>query len=110
VEQTANCLEICQDLLGRLEIELDFLDKVIIGNELCVFDYDPKTKWLSAAWPPKKFSLSDEDSHEQIQGESCDYCFFSSRGIVHKEFVSPGQTVNHTFYKDVFERKQVQLV
>ena len=30
--------------------------------------------------------------------------FFHSRGIVHKEFVPPGQTVNHAFYKDVLER------
>ena len=29
LEQKVNCLEICQDLLGRLEIEPDFLDKVI---------------------------------------------------------------------------------
>ena len=32
VRQKANRLEICQDLLARLEIEPDFLDKVIIGN------------------------------------------------------------------------------
>ena len=38
--------------------------------------------------------------------------FFNSRGIVHKEFVPPGQTVNHVFYKDVLERlwKRVQRV
>jgi len=39
--------------------------------------------------------------------------FFSdSRGIVHKEFVPPGQTVNYAFYKDVLERlrKRVQRV
>jgi hypothetical protein len=38
--------------------------------------------------------------------------FFYSRGIVHKEFVPPGQTVNHAFYKDVLERlrKRVQRV
>jgi len=37
---------------------------------------------------------------------------FDSRGIAHKEFVPPGQTVNHTFYKDVLERlgKRVQRV
>jgi len=36
--------------------------------------------------------------------------FFDSRGIVHKEFVPPGQTVNQAFYKDVLEqlRKRVQ--
>ena len=38
VEQKANRLEICQDLLGRLEIEPNFLDKVITGDESWVFD------------------------------------------------------------------------
>jgi len=38
--------------------------------------------------------------------------FFDCRGIVHKEFVPPGLTVNHAFYKDVLERlrKRVQRV
>jgi len=60
----------------------------------------------------KKFSSSEESRHEQIQGENNDYCFFNSRGFVHKEFVPPGQTVNHAFYKDVLERlrKRVQRV
>ena len=31
-------------------------------------------------------------------------CFFDSQGIVHKEFVPPGQTVNQTFYREVLER------
>ena len=31
-------------------------------------------------------------------------CFFDSQGIVHKEFVLPGQTVNQTFYREVLER------
>ena len=44
VEQKTNRLEICQDLLGRLEIETDFLDKVITADESWVFDYDPETK------------------------------------------------------------------
>ena len=31
-------------------------------------------------------------------------CFFDSQGILHKEFVPPGQTVNQTFYQEVLER------
>ena len=53
VEQKANRLEICQDLLGRLEIEPDCLDKVITGDESWVFDYDPETKRQSAEWHTK---------------------------------------------------------
>ena len=44
VEQKANRLEICQNLLGRLEIEQNFLHKVITGDESWVYDYDPETK------------------------------------------------------------------
>ena len=38
--------------------------------------------------------------------------FFDSRGMVHKEFAPPGQTVNHALYKDILERlrKWVQRV
>jgi hypothetical protein len=38
--------------------------------------------------------------------------FFDSRGIVHKEFLPPGQTVNHAFYKNVLKqlKKRVQQV
>ena len=38
VEQKANRLEICQNLLGRLGIEPNFLHKVITGDESWVFD------------------------------------------------------------------------
>ena len=38
VEQKANRLEICHDLLGRLKIEPNFLHKVITGDESWVFD------------------------------------------------------------------------
>jgi len=53
VEQKANRLEICQDLLGRLEIEPNCLDKVITGNESWVFDYDPEIKRQSEEWHTK---------------------------------------------------------
>ena len=31
-------------------------------------------------------------------------CFFDSQGVVHKEFVPPGQTVNKQYYREVLER------
>ena len=55
MEQKANELEICQDLLGRLEIEPNFLYKVITGDEPWVLDYDPKTKRQREEWHTKIF-------------------------------------------------------
>ena len=38
-------------------------------------------------------------------------CFFDSMGIVHKEWVPAGQTVNQYYYKDILERlKRVMRV
>ena len=53
VEQKANRLEIYQDFLVRLEIEPNFLHKVITGDESWVFDYDPETKRQSEEWLTK---------------------------------------------------------
>ena len=44
VEQKANRSEIYQDLLGRIEVEPNFLHEVITGDESWVFDYYPETK------------------------------------------------------------------
>ena len=58
-----NRLEICQDLLGRLEIEPNFFP-YITGDESWVLDYDPETKrqreeWHTKSSPrPKKARMS----------------------------------------------------
>ena len=40
---------------------------------------------------------SQESENEQIQNQIDAHFFFDSQGIVHKEFVPSGQTVNRTF-------------
>jgi len=101
VEQKANRLEIFQDLLGRLETEPHFLDKVITGDESWVFDYDPKTKQQSAEWQTKSSPCPRKACMSRSRVETMITVLFDSRGIVHKEFVPPGQIVKHAFYKDV---------
>ena len=112
VEQKANQLEICQYLLGRLEIEPNFLYKVITGDESWVFDYDPETKRQSEEWHTKSSPRLKKARMRRSRVKTIIIVFFDSRGIVHKVFVPPGQTVNHAFYKDVLERlrKRVQRV
>jgi len=103
VEQKANRLEICQDLLGRLKIEPHFLDKAITGDESWVFDHDPETKQQSAEWHTKSSPRPKKARMSKSWVKTMIIVFFDSRGIVHKEFVPSGQTVNHAFYKDVLE-------
>jgi len=59
----------------------------------------------------EKFSSSEESTHEQIQGESYDYCFLRQPWHCAQRICTSG-TDDHAFYKDVLERlrKRVQLV
>ena len=112
VEQKANRLEICQDLLGRLEIEPNFLHKVITGYETWVFDYDPEPNGKVRNGTRKFLLIQRKHAWADPAWKQWLLLFFDSHGIVHKEFVPSGQTVNHAFYKDVLERlrKRVQRV
>jgi len=103
VEQKVNRSEICKDFLGRLEIEPIFLHKVITGDETWVFDYDPETKRQSEEWHTKSSPLPKKARMSRSRVKTMIIVFFDSRGIVHKEFVPSGQTVNLAFYKDVLE-------
>ena len=102
--KTTLVLEDHQDLPGRLEIEPHFLDKIITGDETWVFDYDPETKRQSEEWHTKSSPRPKKPYMSRSRVKTMIIVFFDSCGIVHKEFLPPGQTVNHAFYKDVLER------
>jgi len=76
----------------------------ITGDESWILEYDPEKKCQSWEWHivnsprPKKARMSKSKIKSML------ICFFESQGIVHKEFVPPGQTVNQTFYLEVLER------
>ena len=101
-EQKANGRDVCLDLLDRFEREPEFFSCVITGDESWILEYEPETKRQSlhtANSPhPKKVRMSKSKIKLML------ICFFDSQGIVQKEFVPPGQTVNQTFYREVLER------
>jgi len=103
-EQKASRRDVCLDLLDHLEREPEFFSCVITGDESWILEYGPKTKHQSREWHtgnsprPKKARMS------KSKIKSIFICFFDSQGIVHKEFMPPGQTVNQTFYWEVLER------
>ncbi len=83
VEQKANRLEMCQDLLGRLKIEPNFLDKVITGDESWVFDYGPETKRQSSEWHTKSSPRPKKARMSRSKVKTMIIVFFDNRGIVH---------------------------
>lgn len=109
-DEKTNRAEISSELLQRVEIEPDYLDNVITGDETWVFEYDPETKRQSSEWhtdqspKPKKARMSKSKVKTML------IVFFDSKGVVHKEFVPQGQTVNAAYYVDVLERLRKRVV
>ncbi|XP_071879535.1 protein GVQW3-like [Anas platyrhynchos] len=103
-EQKANRKAICQDLLHHVNEEPDFLDNVVTSDEMWVSEYDPESKRQSTEWHtpvsprPKKARMSKSKQKSML------ICFFDRHGVIHKEFVPPGQTVNAVFYVEVLTR------
>jgi len=93
VGQKANRLEICQDLLGRLEIEPHFFDKIVTGEESWVFAYDPETKRQSEEWHTKSSPCPKKAHMSRYRVKTMIIVFFDSRGIVYNGFLPPGQTI-----------------
>lgn len=110
VQQKDNRMEVCRDLLGRIEGDADFLKHVITGDESWIFEYDPETKRQSKEWHtpnsprPKKARMSKSKVKTML------ISFFDSNGIVHKEFLPAGQTVNQYVYREILERLRKRVM
>lgn len=103
-DQKENRVSISRELLHRVGSEPGFLERVITGDESWVFEYDPETKRQSSEWHspgsprPRKARMSKSRIKSML------IVFFDSKGVVHKEFLPPGQTINAAFYLEVLKR------
>ena len=97
-------MNVCYDLREQVGNNPQILSKVVTGDETWCYGYDPETKQSSSQWQtpnsPKPKKARQVRSNIKIMLIS----FFDANGIVHKEFVPPGQTVNQQFYLEVLKR------
>ena len=99
----------CLDILERIENDKIFFKHIIKADETWIFEYDPDTKRQSLEWHtsesprPKKVRMSKSKIKNML------ICFFDCQGVVHKEFVPSGQTVNKQYYREVLERPRKRV-
>jgi histone-lysine N-methyltransferase SETMAR len=111
-EQREDGVTSCQDIIARADADKHFFNKIITGDETLCFACDPETKRQSTEWVgetsprPKKLKI------QRSRIKTMMINIFDSQGIVHKEFVPEGRTVNAEFYKGVMDRhlKRIQRV
>ena len=100
-KQEVQHLNACQDILPQLEADDKLLENVITGDELWVFQYDPKTKRQSRQWKSASSPRPKKARMQRSQVKVMLITFFRHHGLVHSEFAPQGQTVNQLFYKEV---------
>lgn len=96
-EQREHRVQVCKTLQQVDKDDSDFLSKVITGGERWVYyGYDPRKHFKTPIKPKSKKS-----GKPPKKGKSVMIVFFDSQGIVHHEFVPPGETITESFYCDV---------
>ena len=96
-EQENTHLTLCHDLKNQIESDPNFLSKVITGDESWCYGYDPETKLASSQWKTPTSPRPKKARQVRSNVKTMLIVFFDVRGIVHREFVPPGQTVNREF-------------
>ena len=93
-EQREPRLQACFELQNQLKEDPDFFSKVITGDESWCYGYDPETKQQSSQWKSPGSPRPKKARQVKSNIKTMLICFFDCRGVVHAEFVLPGQTVN----------------
>jgi len=89
--------------LGKIATECYEMLKTAFGEEAVGRS---QTKTQSSQWKSTGSPRPKKSGQVRSNIKSMLICFFDQKGIVHKEFVPPGQTVNAAFYVEVLKHLQ----
>ncbi|UYV80229.1 hypothetical protein LAZ67_18002090 [Cordylochernes scorpioides] len=103
-EQKSLRIAHCRDIISAYENDSNFLKSIVTGDETWCFQYDPKTKCQSAEWKSKNSPQAKKTRKVPSKIKTMLITFFDSRGIIHKEFVTAGQTITGEYYLNVLKR------
>ena len=94
----------CTEPQNAVRHDPNFLSRVITGDESQLYNYDSETKQQSSQWKTPSSPRPKKLHQVRSNIKSMLIIFFDILGIVHKEFVPPGQIVNGKFYCEVLRR------
>lgn len=100
-DQKAARVAAYRDLLDHLEVDENFFDKIITGDESWCYGYDPEKKQQSSQWKAANSPHPKKARQVKSVVKTMLICFFDVRSIVHSEYVPEHQTVNQVFYLSV---------
>jgi len=81
-----------------------FLRTIGTGDETWCYQFDPESKRQSMEWRSPSSPRPKKSRLQKSKVKTMLIAFFDSDGIIHKEFVPAGQTVNSASYKENLKR------
>jgi hypothetical protein len=102
-DQKALRISVGRELKQQSRDDPNFISNIITGGETWVYGHDPETKQQSTQWKSPNSPLPKKACQVCSNVKSMLIVFFDIQGIVHKEFVLPGQTINGKFYCEVLK-------
>ena len=103
-EQKAKQMETSGDFITMCDQDPSFLRTIITGDETWCYQFDPESKWQSMEWHSPSSLRPKKSRLQKSKVKTVLIAFFDSNGIIHKEVVPAGQTVNSAFYEGVLKR------
>lgn len=97
-------IEHAKDIVREARRDPNFLFNIVTGDETWCFQYDPETKRQSAEWKHPDEPKPKKTRREKSKIKTHLICFYDSKGIIHREFVPPGKTIDALFYVEVLKR------
>lgn len=94
-------VEVCETMLSDYQNEMK---RIITGDETWVYAYDPETTDQSSEYRAKSEARPKRSRQSRSKIKVMLTIFFDYRGVVHYEFLPPGQTVNKEYYLSVMRR------
>ena len=91
----------CRDLIAAAVSDPDLFKKIVTGGETWCFAHDLTTKCESTAWVRETSPWPKKLQFQKSCVKTMLVIFFDWQGVIHKEFVPEGETINAVYYKGV---------
>lgn len=103
-----NRINICKTMLSDYQ---GVMNRIITGDETWIYAYDPETTDQSSEYRAKGEPRPRRSRRSRSKIKVLLTVFFYFRGIVHHEFLPPGQTVNKEYYLSLMRnlRESIRL-
>jgi hypothetical protein len=108
-DQKALRVPVCRELKQQARDDPNFISNIISGDETWVYGYDPETKQKSSQWKTPNSQRPIKARQVRSNIKFILIVYFDIHGIVHNEFIPPGQTVNGMFFCEVLKRPRAGI-